>query len=401
VAIPTLLIVQTISLPARAYPRRLALIAGAIVFTALNLRTAIASVPPLLDEIRESVPLSATAAGVLTTAPVICMAVGSPIAPPLARRIGTEAACTVLALTVAAGVLIRLIDGIIPLFLGTIVAGLGIALGNVLVPSLIKRDFPDRVGPMTGGYTMAISASGAIAAALTVPFENAIGRGWQAALAVWALPAIAAALIWVPWISLRGAATGAMRPPSLWRNRLAWQVTVYMGLQSLLFYSALSWLPTLLREQGIDREAAGALLSVMLLAGVPTCLLVPVFAVRGRDQRPAVVAMLALAAAGLIGLMAAPDAAPALWATLLGFSQGGLLALAFLFFSLRTTDQAQAAELSAMAQSVGYLVAAAGPFVVGLLRDASGGWTAPIVFLLIVLVPLLVAGLAAGRRQII
>src|SRR3954447_12900494 len=325
--------------------------AAAIVFTALNLRTAIASVPPLLDEIRAGVPLSATAAGVLTTAPVICMAVGSPIGPPLARRIGTEAAIATLGLTVAAGILIRLIDGVVPLFAGTIVAGLGIALGNVLVPSLIKRDFPDRVGPMTGGYTMAISASGAIAAAFTVPFEDAIGRGWQWGLAVWAVPAIVAALIWVPWISRHDGAVSEALPQSLWRNRLAWQVTVYMGLQSLLFYSALSWLPTLLREHGIDREAAGALLSVMLLAGVPTCLIVPIFAVRGRDQRPAVAAMLMLAAAGLVGLMVAPDAAPALWATLLGFSQGGLLALAFLFFSLRTPDQEHAAELSAMAQS--------------------------------------------------
>ena len=143
------------------------------------------------------------------------MAVGSPIGPPLARRIGTEAAITVLGLTLAAGILIRLIDGVIPLFLGTIVAGLGIALGNVLVPSLIKRDFPDRVGPMTGGYTMAISASGAIAAAFTVPFEDAIGRGWQWGLAVWALPAIAAALIWLPWVSLHGVATGEAPPVSL------------------------------------------------------------------------------------------------------------------------------------------------------------------------------------------
>jgi MFS transporter, CP family, cyanate transporter len=371
------------------------------MFTALNLRTAIASVPPLLGEIRDSVPLSATAAGVLTTLPVICMAIGSPLAPPLARRIGTDAAITALALTVAAGILVRLIDGVVPLFAGTIVAGLGIALGNVLVPSLIKRDFPNRVGPMTGGYTMAISASGAIAAALTIPFEDAIGRGWQWGLAVWAIPAFAAALIWVPWISRHDAATGAALPQSLWRNPLAWQVTVYMGLQSLLFYSALSWLPTLLRDEGIDRQAAGALLSVMLLAGVPTCLLVPVLAVRGRDQRPAVAAMVALAAIGLVGLLVAPDAVPALWATLLGFSQGGLLALAFLFFSLRTPDQAHAAELSAMAQGVGYLVAAGGPLIVGVLRDTTGGWTAPIIFLLVVLVPLLAAGFAAGRSQIV
>jgi CP family cyanate transporter-like MFS transporter len=370
------------------------------MFTALNLRTAIASVPPVLGEIRDSVPLSATAAGVLTTTPVICMAVGSPLGPPLARRIGTEAAITTLSLTVAAGIALRLIDGVVPLFAGTIVAGLGIALGNVLVPSLIKRDFPHRVGAMTGGYTMAISTSGAIAAALTVPAEDAIGRGWQWGLVVWAVPAVAAALIWVPWIA-RHAPVARPDISSLWRNRLAWQVTVYMGLQSLLFYSALSWLPTLLRDEGIDRETAGALLSVMLLAGVPTCLLVPVFAVRGRDQRPAVAAMVGLAALGLTGLLLAPDAVPAAWAALLGFSQGGLLALAFLFFSLRTPDQGHAAELSAMAQSVGYLVAAAGPLIVGILRDTTGDWVAPIVFLLVILIPLLFAGFAAGRSQIL
>jgi CP family cyanate transporter-like MFS transporter len=385
----------------RASAPRVGLIAGAIVFTALNLRTAVASVPPLLDEIRATVPLSATAAGVLTTVPVVCMAVGSPLAPPLARRIGTEAAITTLALTLAAGILLRLVDGVVPLFAGTIVAGFGIALGNVLVPSLIKRDFPDRVGAMTGGYTMAISASGAIAAALTVPAEDAIGRGWQWGLAVWAIPAIAAALIWVPWIARRGAGASASAVKSLWRNRIAWQVTVYRGLQSLLFYSALSWLPTLLRDHGVDRGAAGALLSVMLLAGVPTCLIVPVFAARARDQRPAVVAMFALAGAGFAGLLIAPDAAPAVWVTLLGFSQGGLLALAYLFFSLRTPDQEHAAELSAMAQSVGYLVAAAGPLIVGVLRDTTGGWTVPLLFLIAVILPALAAGLAAGRSQIV
>jgi CP family cyanate transporter-like MFS transporter len=248
---------------------------------------------------------------------------------------------------------------------------------------------------------MAICASGAIAAALTVPAEDAIGRGWQWGLAIWAIPAAVAALVWVPWIARRGAATGASAVPSLWRNAIAWQVTVFMGLQSLLFYSALSWLPTLLRDHGIDRGAAGALLSVMLLAAVPSCLLVPVFAARGRDQRPAVAAMLALAGMGFAGLLVAPDAAPALWATLLGFSQGGLLALAFLFFSLRTPDQAHAAELSAMAQSIGYLVAAAGPLAVGVLRDATGGWTAPLLFLIAVSFLLLAAGLAAGRSQIV
>jgi CP family cyanate transporter-like MFS transporter len=378
-----------------AHPRHLAPIAIAIVFTALNLRTAVASVPPLLNDI----PLSAAGAGLLTTLPVVCMAAGSPVAPRLARRIGTERALAALALTIAAGVLLRLVPGVVALFAGTVVAGLGIALGNVLVPSLIKRDFPERVGLMTGGYTMAISASGALAAALTVPAQNAIGHGWRPALAIWAIPALVAAAAWIPWSVRERAAGGDVPLPNLWRNRLAWQVTAFMGLQSLLFYSCLSWLPALLRSEGIDRGAAGALLSVMLLTAIPTCLLVPVVASRSRDQRPAIAITVAVYAAGLAGLLVAPDTAPALWATLLGFAQGSMLALIFLMFGLRSPDQAHAAELSAMAQTVGYALAAAGPLLIGVLRDATGGWEAPIALLLAVLVPLLAVGMSAGRAR--
>jgi MFS transporter, CP family, cyanate transporter len=385
--------------PARAHPRQLALIAGAIVFTALNLRTAVASVPPLLDELRDDVPLSAAGAGVLTTLPVVCMSVGSPLAPRLASRIGTEAAVVALGLTMVAGIALRLVPGVGPLFAGTIVAGLGIALGNVLVPSLIKRDFPAQVGLMTGGYTMAISASGALAAGLTVPVEDAIGHGWRPALAVWAIPALVAATIWVPWIARSRAAATGTPLPSLWRDRLAWQVTAFMGLQSLLFYTCLSWLPALLRAEGIERGAAGALLSVMLLTAIPTCLLVPVLASRARDQRATIAVTIAVYAAGLTGLLVAPDTAPALWATLLGFAQGSMLALIFLLFGLRAPDQEHAAQLSAMAQTVGYALAAAGPLLIGVLRDATGDWTAPIAVLLAVLVPLLVVGMAAGRAR--
>jgi CP family cyanate transporter-like MFS transporter len=384
--------------PTPARSRSCAALAGAIVFTALNLRTAVASVPPLLDELRATVPLSAAGAGALTTMPVVCMAIGAPLAPAVARRIGTEAGCAALALTVVTGILLRLIPGVAALFAGTIVAGLGIALGNVLVPSLIKRDFPRHVGLMTGGYTMAISASGAVAAALTIPAEEAIGHGWRPALAIWALPALVAAAVWIPWLGRRDASSPTA--PFLWRNRLAWQVTALMGLQSLLFYSCLSWLPALLRSAGVERGAAGALLSVMLLTAIPTCLLTPVIASRHRDQRATIAAAIVVYAAGLAGLLVAPAAAPAVWATLLGFAQGAMLALVFLVFGLRAPDDEHAAQLSAMAQSVGYAVAAVGPLVIGVLQDATGGWTVPLIVLLAVLVPLFAAGMAAGRGTV-
>jgi cyanate permease len=318
--------------------------------------------------------------------------------------VGTEAALALMALTIAAGVLVRLLPSVPALYAGTVIAGLGIALGNVLVPAIIKRDFPNRIGPMTGAYTMAISASGGVAAALTVPLEDAIGRDWRAGLAVWALPALVVAAIWVP-SAIRGAAAAhsardlARPSPRLWRDPVAWRVSAFMGLQSLSFYSLLSWLPALLRSAGIDRAAAGGLLSVMLLVAVPTCLLVPVFAARRPDQRGAVVITVGFVATGLTGLLVAPSALAAVWVTLIGLAQGSLLALAFLFFGIRSPDQEHAAQLAAMAQTVGYVVAAAGPLVVGILREETGGWTAPLVFLLAMLVALLVAGLGAARAR--
>jgi CP family cyanate transporter-like MFS transporter len=391
-----------IAIEPRTEPRP-ALLAGAILLTALNLRTAISSVPPLLDELRVEVPLSSVAAGVLTTLPVICMALGSPVAPKLARRIGIEATLGLMALTVAAGILLRLAPATAALYAGTIVAGLGIAVGNVLVPALIKRDFAGRAGSMTGAYTMAISASGAIGAGLAVPIEEALGRGWRSGLALWALPVLAAAAVWIPWAA-RGARTArALTEPSpaLWRDPLAWRVSLFMGLQSLIFYSVLSWLPALLRSEGVSREAAGALLSAGLLAGIPAGLLVPVVAARMRDQRPAVALTVGVLAAGLIGLAIAPAELPGLWVVLIGMPVGALLSLAFLFFSLRSPDQQHAAELAAMAQTVGYLVAAAGPVLFGVLHHVSGGWALPLAFLLAVAGALLLAGLSAGRdRQV-
>jgi len=212
----------------------------AVLATALNLRLAVASVPPLIDEIRDAVPLSGTAAGVLTTLPVVCMAVGATVVPRLVRRMGHELPLVLVGFTMAAGILIRLAPHVVALYLGTIVAGIGIALGNVLVPSLVKRDFHERAGFMTGIYTMAISTSAGIAAGLTVPIEDALGKGWREALAIWALPAFVCAVIWVPFARHPSAVADRRtqtphRSSRLMRDRLAWQVALFMGVQSLMF----------------------------------------------------------------------------------------------------------------------------------------------------------------------
>jgi MFS transporter, CP family, cyanate transporter len=365
---------------------------------------AVASVPPLVDEIRDSVGLSGTAAGALTTLPVVCMAAGATLVPRTVRRLGHELPLILVGLTTAAGVLVRFVPGVVALYAGTVIAGAGIALGNVLVPSLVKRDFHDRVGFMTGVYTMAISASAGMAAGLTVPIENAIGHGWRPALAVWALPALLAAAIWVPLASHPAAvadrrSAGGNVPPSLRRDALAWQVTLFMGLQSLTFYGLLSWLPSILRDHGISKGAAGVYLSVFTLLGIPICLLVPLVAARLRDQRSLVMASVAVVAAGIAGLIASPGSGAIAWTVLAGTSQAANLGLAFLFFALRSRNQAQAAQLSSMAQSVGYAMAATGPVIMGALHGATGGWTAPLIFLLVLLLPELVFGLGAARDR--
>jgi MFS transporter, CP family, cyanate transporter len=376
----------------------------AVIATALNLRIAVASVPPLIDELRASVPLSGTAAGALTTLPVVCMALGATMVPRLSRRMGHELPLVLVGLAMAAGTLVRVAPSVVALYAGTTLAGMGVAVGNVLVPSLVKRDFHESAGFMTGVYTMAISASAGLAAGLTVPIENAIGRGWRPALAVWALPAVVAAAVWVPF-ARHPAAVADRRvaaphePRRLLRDRLAWQVTLFMGAQSLMFYSLLSWLPSILQEHGMSKGTSGAYLSIFTLLGTPLCLVVPVIAARMRDQRALVTASVLFLAGGIAGLIASPGSATIVWTVLAGISQAATLGLAFLFFVLRSRNQAEAAELSSMAQGFGYAVAALGPLIMGGLHEATGGWTVPLVFLLVMVVPELVFGVQAGRRR--
>lgn len=378
----------------------------AVLLTAVNLRTAVASVPPLIDELRDSVPLSGAAAGALTTLPVVCMALGAMMVPRLTRRLGHELPLVLVGLAMTAGILVRIAPGVAWLYAGTTIAGVGVALGNVLVPSLVKRDFHERAGFMTGAYTMAITASAGVAAGLTVPIEDAFGHGWRPALAVWALPALVAGAMWVPFARHPSAvadrrASVPHRSSGLTRDRVAWQVTLFMGAQSLMFYSLLSWLPSVLQDHGMSKATSGVYLSIYSLIGIPICFAVPVLGARMRGQRLLVAASVLCLAGGLAGLIASPGTAAFAWTVFVGLAQAATLSLSFLFFVLRSRDQAQAAELSSMAQSFGYALAAVGPVVMGALHQATGGWTVPLAFLLVVALPELLFGLGAGRdRQV-
>ncbi len=382
-----------------------------IALVAANLRPALASVGPVLTDLRTDLGLSGTAAAVLTAVPVICLGAVAATAPGLARRWGMEPIVAAVLGVLVAALLLRVADGVVVLFAGTIVASGAIAVANVLLPAVIKRDFPTGSGAMMGVYTMALSGSAAVAAASTVPIGDALGHGWRGALGAWAVPAAVALVAWLPFARAHTPppADGAPdtkpdtrpgdEPRSLLRDKLAWNVTLFFGLQALSFYAVLAWLPSIYRDHGYSPAAAGLLLSVSAIMQVPITLVLPGIAGRSTDQRLLTTVATVLTSAGLAGILLAPTAAPYLWMIVLGTGQGATFALGLTMFVLRARSTAATARLSAMAQTFGYLVAAGGPLLVGAVHDAAGSWTPALVLLLVLIAPQLVTGVIAGRAR--
>ncbi|GGU95723.1 MFS transporter [Actinomadura cremea] len=376
-------------------------LAGLVLLT-LNLRAAITGISPVLGELRDAFGLSGVGVSVLTTLPVLCLGAFASLAPVVARRLGTEVAIAGSLVLITAGILLRVVAYAPALYLGTVLAGAGIAMGNVLVPAVIKRAFPRRVGSLTGVAMMLMAASGAIAAGLAVPLDHA--GGWRLALAVWAVPSLVAALVWGP-LAIRGRRTaeppdapGAARRPagSLLRSPLAWSVAAFMGLASLMFYVLMSWLPEIMRDAGYAPATAGMMVSVMMIVGIPLGFVVPVFAARLRDQRVVVAAIGAVMIVGLGGMLVAPSAGW-VWTVTLGIGVGSAFPLAYTLLSLRSPSPSIAARLSGMAQTGGYLLAGFGPLAAGVLHSATGGWNVSLGLLLVLIVPEIAFGLFAAR----
>lgn len=373
-----------------------------LVLVALNLRPALSSLAPLLNMVREHTGLSAAAAGLLTTLPVLCLGLFAPLAPRLARRLGAERAVLVILLLLAAGIILRSLFPIAGLFLGSLVAGASIGIIGVLLPGIVKRDFPHIAGIMTGVYTMALCLGAALAAGASVPLAELFGDAWQPALAAWALPAVLAALVWLPQTrQAQHAHRQAFQVRGLWRDPLAWQVTLYMGLQSSLAYIVFGWLPSILIDRGLSPTAAGLMMSGSVMVQLLSALGAPWLGTRGRDQRLVVFLVLVLTLAGLLGLLYAPGGSLWLWAVVLGLGQGGTFSIGLALIVLRSPDAHVASHLSGMAQGVGYTLAALGPFLVGLVHDLSDGWNAVGVIFIVISLGALVAGLGAGRDRLV
>nr|WP_318540036.1 MFS transporter [Terribacillus saccharophilus] len=374
-----------------------------ILLVSANLRAPITGLSPLIDNIRSDTGLGNASTGMLTTLPLIAFAVFALIAPRIAKRIGMERTLFAGLFIIAVGLILRSFSPIWMLFAGTALAGVGIAMGNVLLPGLIKREFPEKVGMMTGAYAMTMNGMAALASGISIPLSEGIGLGWHGSLAVWVLLTLAALVMWIPQLRLRVAPSISIpkRGKGLWSSGLAWMVTGFMGLQSLLFYIMITWLPTILQSQGFSESTSGWLLALMQLCSLPSSFLLPILAGRLKSQRM-IVSMIAVCfALTFTGLLTGIAWISVISVLLFGLGGGGVFSLATMFFVLRTKTSQEAAELSGMAQFVGYLLAAVGPTLFGLIHDITSGWTMPLVLLLVVAALLWVVGMGAGRNATI
>lgn len=393
---------QTSTAPATSRARKL-LLAASLVLIACNLRPVFTSLSVVLPEIMAE-GMSPAAASLLTTLPVLCLGLFALPTPALARRFGTERTLLVALALLALGTLLRGTGNTAMLFIASAMAGAGIAIGNVLLPGLVKRDFARYTALMTGLYTLGICAGAAAAAALTVPLQHRLpGGSWELALGAWALPAAAVLLLWAPqaWGAHAVPRHTARTVGKLWHDRLAWQVTGFMGLQSALAYAVMGWLAPILRERGLDGVRAGYVVSAALLIQVATCMLMPALAVRLPNQRALAAGIGTLLVLPMLAFLFAPLSGVWIWALLLGCGLGGAFSLALTLIVLRAPDAHAAAQLSGMAQGMGYLISITGPLFVGLLRDWTGSFAASALLFIGLGVLLAWCGQGAGRALLV
>lgn len=376
-----------------------------IVLAALNLRTAVTSVGPLLDQLSAGLGMSSLGIGLLTTLPVLAFATVGAITPALSRMIGEHRLLLLALVTLGVGLLVRASVDSAPVFLlSSALALSGGAVGNVLIPTLIKRHFPGKAGFMTTVYTTALAVGTMLAAAATVPIERAAGGDWHVALGVWAAFAAVAAL---PWLVLsrthqsdsrRDTGRADMGPGRLVRSKLAWSIAVYFGTQSMIAYIMFGWLAKILTDGGYTTSQAGLVLGVFTALSIPVSMLVPTLASRFKDQRPVVAGLVVFYAIGFAGLWFAPASTAWIWVLFVGVGMGSF-PLALTMLALRTRTAEATAALSAFGQSAGYLIAGVGPILVGTLYEATGGWSLPYLLIFGVLAVQLVTGWYAGRNR--
>ncbi|MFI7012426.1 CynX/NimT family MFS transporter [Streptomyces sp. NPDC050145] len=392
----------------------LRLVTVGIVLAAMNLRPAVTSLGALLEEVRDGLGMSGSVAGVLTSVPPLCFALFGSMAPRLAKRFGPAAVVCFGMAAIAAGLALRPFTGNTVAFLAaTALALMGIAVANILMPVVVKRWFPDRVGSMTGLYSMALAAGTSTAAAITVPVTDAMGGNWKTGLAVWSVLAAAAVLPWLPLVRDKGdrqdagqTAPAVESVPAendgsglrIARSRTAWALACFFGLQATAAYITMGWMAQIFRDAGVSASTAGVLLAVCMVMGVPLGFVIPRVAARLPSQGPMVIFLGACGLAGYAGLYFAPASGAWIWAVLLGISNCSF-PLALTMIGMRARTGAGVVKLSGFAQSTGYLISIPGPLLVGVLYQHSGGWGVPIALMAALMVPQMVVGIIAGRNR--
>jgi MFS transporter, CP family, cyanate transporter len=385
---------------ARAAP----MVITGIVLVAATMRGPFVSVGPLLETIRADLGLSSAGAGALGMVPLLAFAAVSPLAPGIARRIGFERAVAAALAILTVGVVLRSVPGgAVTVFAGTVLIGVPIGMINVLLSGLIKRDQPGRAAALTGLYTTVMGAFAMIGSGLAVPVADAVPGGWRTSLGLWAVVTLIALVAWLPQLRVPAplvTVTGSRVDRSHWRSPLAWQLTAFMGLQSLGFYVAVSWLPTILHTHGRNPAAAGWYLALMQLTGLLASAVSPWLVRRASDQRLITFSAALLGVLSYLGFVVAPGL-DAVWSGTVGLSQGVGVTLALSMFALRARDAGQAAALSGMGQSLGYLLAAVGPVLFGVLHDAMAGWSGPLIMLAALIGVQALVALGAGRDRLV
>ncbi|MGQ9010241.1 CynX/NimT family MFS transporter [Bacillus stercoris] len=376
-----------------------------IILIGANLRASLTSVGPLIAAIRDDLGISNALAGVITTIPLLAFAFLSPFASHLARCFSMELTLLMSLVVLTIGIGIRSFVGKETLFIGTILIGSSIAICNVLLPSLIKYNFMKQIGLMTGLYAVSMNLFGAVGSGISIPISSSLGLGWSGALGCWGLLSLLTIFIWLPQLqyqqkSVQIEKTGEeVKSISLWRSRLAWNVTLFMGFQSFIFYTVITWIPEILEEKGLNTHEAGWTLSLMQLAMLPVTFLVSILAGRLKSQRLLVAAAASLLIFGFVAIIYGDTLLMPLWMIIIGIGIGFAFSLAMMFFSLRTQNANEAAELSGMAQSLGYLLSAIGPVLFGWLHDVTHSWTAPLCMLVFTSVIVLISGIGAAKNE--
>lgn len=377
-----------------------------IFLVGANLRAPLTSVGTLIGFIRDDLGMTNTSVGAITTLPLIAFALISPLAPKIAQRIGIEQTLLWSLVILLIGIVMRPFFGTSFLFIGTVLIGIGIAFGNVLMPSYIKLSFPLRVGVVMGIYTLSMNALSAIFSAISVPVANVNPYGWQGALAISGVLTIITIFIWLPRLKqpvprVKHMTTGKKSNGYMWKSMLAWQVTMFMGLQSFIFYTIITWLPEMMITYGYTAKQGGWVLSIMQLLIIPMNFVIPIVAAKVRSQKLLSLFASLFLLGGVSGLLLDNATLVPIFAVMIGIGTGSAFSLSMMYFTLRTSDGYEAAELSGMAQFVGYLLSATGPILFGFLFDLTGGWTFPVLLLVICAAIVVYSGVVAGRDEVI